>query len=467
KSTLADHSKHHSRTRTTDIDLGYHTLLTSQSQSGSSVNSFNMTASLCSTPTKTACGSNTSTLTKYSCETVIAYFDKLTDELIIKIFNHLTANDLCFSCARVCRRWYYLTWTPSLWQTVVIKETTVNVDFALRSLFRLISREIYCREMIPSIREISIKQSNNQQIHQISLALPIECLNLNGCQNLTDKGLLLIARKCTELKHLYLRGCINITDLGLNEILTNCALVETLDLTAAFNVKLNTTRLPQIPPNLHRLNLSLCHYVDDYTLKIFTKLYGAQITHLYLRRCPLISDHFAKCLVTYCPSLREISLNDCPQLTDYFCYELSLKLGSHLRYISLAKCERITDAAIKQIGKYCSKLRYLNIRGCRLVSDEGIAAIARGAAARLKAIDMGKCNVTDEGLKALSDNCPNLRKISVRECTLVTDIGISLVAYYCRNLVQMNMSNCVNVTIDAYRYVKRFCKKCVIEHSNQ
>lgn len=38
----------------------------------------------------------------------INYFDKLTDDLVIKIFGYLTTNELCSSCARVCRRWYYL-----------------------------------------------------------------------------------------------------------------------------------------------------------------------------------------------------------------------------------------------------------------------------------------------------------------------------------------------------------------------
>ncbi|RWS31055.1 F-box/LRR-repeat protein 7-like protein [Leptotrombidium deliense] len=463
--SLGDNLKSLTKSRTSDADLGYHTLVATQSQSGSSIHSYNMTASnsLCSTPTKVACNSNASTLTKHSCDTSINYFDKLTDEIILKIFGNLTANDLCFSCARVCRRWYYLTWTPSLWHSVVIKHTTRNVDFALRSLFRLISREIYCREMIPSIRDLSIKHGKKRETRRSSNSVPVESLDLSGCVNLTDKGLLLIARKCSELKSLYIRGCMNITDLGMNEVLTSCFMLEMLEATGCHNIKLNITRLPQIPSTLRHVNLSSCVYIDDYSLKIFVKLFGVQLTHLYLRRCPLISDHLVKCLTAYCPCLREVSFGECPQLTDFFCFELSLKLGSRLRYLSLSKCERITNAGIKQVGKFCNKLRYLNLRGCHLVSDEGLAAIARGSSTRLRAVDVGKCNIGDEGLKALSDNCPNLRKLSVRECSLVTDIGVSLIAYYCRSLVRINVSNCCNVSAEAHRYVKRFCKKCVIE----
>ena len=64
-------------------------------------------------------------------------------------------------------------------------------------------------------------------------------------------------------------------------------------------------------------------------------------------------------------------MSDCPQLSDFVCFELSAKLGSNLKYLSLAKCEQITDAGLKQIAKHCNKLRYLNLRGCEAVSDKG------------------------------------------------------------------------------------------------
>jgi F-box/leucine-rich repeat protein 7 len=78
-----------------------------------------------------------------------------------------------------------------------------------------------------------------------------------------------------------------------------------------------------------------------------------------------------KSVATYCPSLRELSISYCPQLTDFVCYELSLELNSNLKYLSLAKCEQISDAGLKQIARHCYKLRYLNVRGCETISDSG------------------------------------------------------------------------------------------------
>ncbi len=119
------------------------------------------------------------------------------------------------------------------------------------------------------------------------------------------------------------------------------------------------------------MDLSDCHQLDDYSLKNFLKFYGQKLTHLYLRRCTSLTDQSMKSVATYCPSLRELSISYCPQLTDFVCYELSLELNSNLKYLSLAKCEQISDAGLKQIARHCYKLRYLNVRGCETVSDSG------------------------------------------------------------------------------------------------
>merc|ERR1719458_1881541 len=73
-----------------------------------------------------------------------------------------------------------------------------------------------------------------------------------------------------------------------------------------------------------------------------------------------ITDAGLKYVSSYCPSLRELSISDCPQITDFGLYELA-KLGPNLRYLSVAKCDQISDTGVKQIAKLCYKLRYLNV----------------------------------------------------------------------------------------------------------
>lgn len=77
---------------------------------------------------------------------------------------------------------------------------------------------------------------------------------------------------------------------------------------------------------------------------------------------------------SFCISLKELSVSDCVNITDFGLYELA-KLGAALRYLSVAKCDRVSDAGLKVIARRCYKLRYLNTRGCEAVSDDSITVL--------------------------------------------------------------------------------------------
>jgi F-box/leucine-rich repeat protein 7 len=399
-------------------------------------------------------------------------FDKLNDEVILKIFANLSSDELCRSCSRVCRRWYYLSWDPYLWQCVSFSDPNLNIDRGLKAVLRLLSRDVYCRQR-PSLmldeRDHYLTSSSLKSTGSGQITLPVEVLRVEDSFTLTDRGLVLVARKCSDLKVLQVRGCANISDSGLTEIMSNCTQLEKLDLTGCANITLdcNQEQINECESRLNYFDITDCHQVDDHSIKKFLKHHGSQISHFYSRRCSLLTDNGIKSVARYCPLLKEVSLNDCSQLTDYSCFELSSKLGQSLRYLSLAKCVQISDVGLKQVARFCYKLRYLNVRGCEAVSDQGLACIARSSGPRLKALDVGKCDrITDEGLKAISESCPNLRKLGLRECDLVSDTGLSLVAYYCRLLTHLNIADCPYVSQEGYRYVKRFCKRCVIQHTD-
>ncbi|XP_054708396.1 F-box/LRR-repeat protein 7-like [Uloborus diversus] len=391
-----------------------------------------------------------------------SFFDRLSDDLILKIFSFLSSNHLCV-CARVCRRWYFLAWEPQLWTSVCLSSERIHVDRGLKTLFRLLCRD------------------------SPTVCLAVERINLSGCCKLTDKGLFTIARRCPELKTLEIRGCALVSNTGIAEVTARCVHILRLDLTGCQQI---TTIQPkslsndrsdsmldhpasslhhpqvihhhQIQLFLQFLDLTDCHALEDYGLKIIVRN-SPQISHLYLRRCVQITDCGVKAIASYCMMLKELSISDCILVTDFGMYELA-KLGSNLRYLSVAKCDQISDAGIKQIARHCYKLRYLNVRSCEAVSDYSMEVLARSCP-RLRALDIGKCDVTDNGLQLLSEHCPNLRKLSVKSCDNITDQGIQAIAFYCRGLQQLNIQDC-NITIEGYRTVKKFCKRCIIEHTN-
>ena len=69
-------------------------------------------------------------------------------------------------------------------------------------------------------------------------------------------------------------------------------------------------------------------------------------------------DAGIKFVPSFCISLRELSVSDCSEVTDFGLYELA-KLGATLRYLSVAKCPRVSDAGLKVIARRCYKLRSL------------------------------------------------------------------------------------------------------------
>uniref|UniRef100_A0A146LBE7 F-box/LRR-repeat protein 7 n=2 Tax=Lygus hesperus TaxID=30085 RepID=A0A146LBE7_LYGHE len=364
-----------------------------------------------------------------------SHFDRLPDDAVLKIFGWLNSSDLCV-CARVCRRWEALAWDPSLWTALSLAGEHISGDKAIRCIVR--------------------RLCSAQNLRKVSLS--------DGAW-MTDKGLLMLARRCPELTNVQLHGCSAVSDSALFELVTRATNLNHLDLTGCVKIScVSVTPGPEPPRRLllQYLDLTDCAAVDDGGLRVIVRN-CPQLVYLYLRRCTKITDAGIKFIPSFCSGLRELSVSDCMQVTDFGLYELA-KLGATLRYLSVAKCVRVSDAGLKVIARRCYKLRYLNARGCEAVSDDSLSVVARSCP-RLRALDVGKCDVSDAGLRALAQSCPNLKKLSLRMCDLVTDRGVQCVAYYCRGLQQLNIQDC-QISVEGYRAVKKYCKRCVIEHTN-
>ncbi|CAH1103349.1 unnamed protein product [Psylliodes chrysocephalus] len=368
-------------------------------------------------------------------------FDKLPDELVVKVFSFLTSVDLSI-CAQVCRRFDILAWTPSLWRVITIEDDNISGDKAIRCVLRQLCGQ-----------------------GKTGACPNVERIHITNGAKLSEKSLILLARRCPELTHLQLQGCTNLTNSVIFEIATRCTSLQHLDITGctkisciSINNGLQSTRRLQ----LQYLDLSDCVALQDSGLLVIVRN-SPLLAYLYLRRCVQITDAGLKYVPSFCSGLRELSVSDCSNITDFGLYELA-KLGATLRYLSVAKCDQVSDAGLKVIAKKCYKLRYLNARGCEAVSDDAINILARSCT-RLRALDIGKCDVSDAGLRSLAESCPNLKKLSLRNCDLVTDRGVQCIAYYCRGLQQLNIQDC-QISIDGYRAVKKYCKRCVIEHTN-
>lgn len=368
-------------------------------------------------------------------------FDRLDDEIVIRIFSFLPSVDKS-SCAMVCRRFNVLAWVPSLWRVIRLEGDFIRGDKAIRNILKQLRGQA---DTCPNIERIYITYG----------------------AKLSDKSLLMLARKCPELTHLQIQGCTAVTNNALFELAARCNNLQHLDVSGCVKVScISITHRAGMDPSrrlqLQYLDLTDCTLLQDNGLQVIVHN-CPQLAHLYLRRCIQITDAGLKYVPSYCTDLKELSVSDCVNITDFGLYELG-KLGPVLRYLSVAKCHQVSDAGLKVIARRCYKLRYLNARGCEAVSDDAIIFLARSCT-RLGALDIGKCDVSDAALITLAESCPNLKKLSLRGCDLITDRGVQTVAYYCRGLQQLNIQDC-QITLEGYRSVKMYCKRCVIEHTN-
>lgn len=307
-------------------------------------------------------------------------FEKLTDDAIAKVFSYLTTDELCAACPAVCRRWYSITWgTRSLWTQIEFGDAAVDVDKGLRSVFKLLSRD-FCGKS-SSIRDScgtshylnysSLKRASDGET-STSVEIPVEEIIVYSPKNnstVSDRGLLLISRKCTSLKSICLASCPNVTDIGLSDLVMACQTLSRISCPGCTEIALNISRKHH-RRTLQYLDVSDCPRINDYSIKTFLRAYGSDLQVFFARKCPLITDEGVQSLVKFSPQLRDVSFSECIRVTDASCRELS-KLSSSLRYVSLSKCRQVSDEGLKYLLSFKPRLRYLNIRGCPLVSDDG------------------------------------------------------------------------------------------------
>lgn len=411
------------------IDLGYHTLDNNACRTTSSSSSSSTPGTISVSVRQQQQQQQLQSSSKHH---LVLHTDvdlcQLDDNLLLRIFSWLGTRDRC-TLAQTCRRLWEIAWHPALWREVEVRYPQ-NATTALNALTR--------RGCHTCIRRLILEGAVG--LPGIFVQLPF--LNLTS---------------------LILRHSRRVNDANVTTVLDSCAHLRELDLTGCSNVtracSRTTTNL-----QLQSLDLSDCHGVEDSGL-VLSLSRMPHLGYLYLRRCIRITDASLVAIASYCANLRQLSISDCVKVTDYGVRELAARLGPSLRYFSVGKCDRVSDAGLLVVARHCYKLRYLNARGCEALSDSATVALARGCP-RMRALDIGKCDIGDVTLEALSTGCPNLKKLSLCGCERVTDTGLEALAYYVRGLRQLNIGECPRVTWVGYRAVKRYCRRCVIEHTN-
>ncbi|KXS20742.1 RNI-like protein [Gonapodya prolifera JEL478] len=253
----------------------------------------------------------------------------------------------------------------------------------------------------------------------------VESLCLRGCFYVTNKGLQHL-NQAPNLINLDLGGCWDVTDAGLISIGVGCRSLEVLNLSNCRKITdEGVTFLMANASSLRSLSLSYCKNISAASFQDPT--HWAELESLNLQRCTGIFDNAFESLRGYQLTLTELNLSDCSFLTDES-VALIASGCTELEVLSLSFCCSMTDAMADHIAA-CKSLRVLDLSFCGNAVTDTVCLLLAGNLPFLERLSLRGCvQVTSTGVQALMDMARSLRVLNVSQCRGVTAETMQLVA---------------------------------------
>ncbi|CAM9368451.1 unnamed protein product, partial [Hapterophycus canaliculatus] len=279
-------------------------------------------------------------------------------------------------------------------------------------------------------------------------ALSLQCrrlqsLDISGAHRVTDVAIRSLAVSCVGLTRLNLSGCLGICGPGLAAVGECCPRLVHLDLSDCKQASTTSH-----PPSFHNLYQQLTHLNIGHW--VLTRLFRGchAVETLSLARCSRVGDEELKELGVGCRGVVRLDLTDCNQVSDTGMLEVARRCSS-LTVLELSRSDlpfKVGDVTLMALGEGCPGLQRLNLRGCDTVSDVGLAWMSAGCPA-LEHLDVSGCvKVSNAGVTSLCENCPLLAHLEMASLKHVTDIGVARFSAGCARLTYLDMSGFVNLS---------------------
>ncbi|CAH2063667.1 unnamed protein product [Thlaspi arvense] len=271
--------------------------------------------------------------------------------------------------------WLYRTLVsyPSIWLNIELREMTNAGDRLLAALSLFEPKRLTVLPILqPRYRQVKhINLEFSQGIDDSHLKLvksqcqdalsSLECLNLNGCQKISDSGIEAITSICPKLK--------------------------------VFSIYWNS--------------------LTDKSMQLVAESYQ-DLESLNITRCVKITDDGLLRVLQKCSSLQTLNLYALSSFTDKAYKKISLL--ADLRFLDLCGAQNLSDEGLGHIAK-CKKLESLNLTWCVRITDAGVITIANSCTSLEFLSLFGIVGVTDRCLEALSQTCSvTLTTLDVNGC---------------------------------------------------
>ncbi|CAN7013584.1 unnamed protein product [Brassica oleracea var. botrytis] len=218
--------------------------------------------------------------------------------------------------------------------------------------------------------------------------LSLKCLNLNGCQKISDGGIEAITSICPNLKAISIYWNVRVTDDCIRHLVNSCRTI--ID-----------------------LNLSGCKSITNKGMQLVAESYQ-DLEPLNITRCVKITYDGLLHVLHKCSTLQTLNLYALSGFTDKAYKKISLL--ADLRFLDLCGAQNLSDEGLTHMAK-CIKLESLNLTWCVRITDSGVITIANSCTSLEFLSLFGIVGVTDRCLETLSQTCSaTLTTLDVNGC---------------------------------------------------
>ena len=260
-------------------------------------------------------------------------------------------------------------------------------------------------DALQGLQEIDLSRQRNLSDAGLQALqhLPLQRLDLRGCNQITDAGLTQLPHTLTDLS---LRNCRLISDIGLAHLAPLALEKLNLDHCRA----ITDDGIAALPRTLQDLSMIGCDGVQIHTEE---PMAGMSLKTLNMNN----RDHLDGTSLQFLPqSLTQLSLSDWYRLTDAGVAHL---MRMRLTDLDLGDCLRISNAALASLGLHQPTIKRLNLTNCTLIDDAGLAALA---GLPIEELTLNGCyRVLNQGLHYLADF--PLKKLNMIGCFRTTQGG--------------------------------------------
>jgi F-box/leucine-rich repeat protein 7 len=247
-------------------------------------------------------------------------------------------------------------------------------------------------------------------------------LDLSGLKKTLNDGKLneILERTSGQVRKLYLNGCWNILDDGLRIIASQCPLLEVVDLTGVWDVTDAGLEALTRCKSLRSVSLDNCRKITDTGVQ-------SLVQSLELRSFSVSYDKNLTGNIFVWPSsfssLETFSMQRCTGIFDDGFSKWVDAAPFALKTLILSDCSFLTDSSIAAIVFSCPNLHTLLLNFCCALTPASIETIANGSLLNLRNLDLSfdGSACTADAVKDLLMQRRTLERLSLRGCPLVTD----------------------------------------------